>query len=83
MYPNPPTTISPHEHFARGAIGVAYKRFLGTHRSNDDEAAKRRFADVMTDGGTETFVGKARDDIVAILEDRKPTTYGFARTASL
>jgi hypothetical protein len=70
MYPRPTSTISPHEHFARGAIGVAYKRYLGIHRTDDTPEAITRFADVMTDGGTETFVGKGRDDIVQILGER-------------
>jgi hypothetical protein len=30
----------------------------------------QRFAEVMTDGGTETFIGKSRDDIVQILGER-------------
>ena len=70
MYPNPPTTLPPREHFARGAICVAYKRYLGTYRMGDTPEAIEQFAEVMTDGGTETFVGKSRDGIVAILGER-------------
>jgi hypothetical protein len=61
----------PFAHFARGAIGIAYKRYLGTHRSDDTDESTQQFADVMTEGGTETFVGKSRADIVRILGERK------------
>ena len=82
MYPSSTTTISPHEHFARGAIGVAYRRYLGTHRRDDTPEAIKLFADVMTDGGTETFVGKSRDDIVAILGERTSPTHVITRAVS-
>jgi hypothetical protein len=82
MYPSPSTTLSPHEHFARGAIGVAYKRYLGTHRTDDTAEAIQQFADVMTDGGTETFVGKSREDIVRILGDRTPAHHVMPRAIS-
>lgn len=82
MYPSPSTTLSPHEHFARGAIGVAYKRYLGTHRKDDTAESMQQFADVMTDGGIETFVGKSREDIVRILAERTSLPYAFAKAAS-
>lgn len=83
MYPSPSTTLSPHEHFARGAIGVAYKRYLGTHRQDDSAEAILQFAEVMTDGGTETFVGKSKDDIVRILGERTPASRVMPRAVSL
>jgi hypothetical protein len=70
MYPSPTTTLPPHEHFARSAICVAYKRYLGIHRRDDTVESMQRFAEVMTDGGTETFIGKSRDAIVQILGER-------------
>ena len=79
MYPSPSTTLSPHEHFARGAIGVAYKRYLGTHRRDDSAESMQQFAEVMTDRGTETFVGKSREDIVRILGERTPMPHVFAK----
>jgi hypothetical protein len=74
--------LSPHEHFARGAIGIAYKRYLGTHRSDDTAWAIQQFADVMTDGGLETFVGKSREDIVRILDERTPAHQVMPRAVS-
>jgi hypothetical protein len=82
MYPNPSTTLPPHEHFARGAIGVAYKRYLGTHRQDDTPESMQQFADVMSDRGTETFVGKSGEDIVRILADRPSVRPAFGRAAS-
>jgi len=83
MYPSPSTTLPPHEHFARGAIGVAYKRFLGMHRRDDNPESMQQFADVMTDGGTETFVGKSRADIVSILGERTLATRVIPKAVSL
>ena len=74
MYQRLASTMIPHEpfaHFARGAIGIAYKRYLGTYRRNDSDESILQFADVMTEGGTETFVGKSRGSIVRILGERK------------
>jgi hypothetical protein len=82
MYPRPTSTLSAHEQFARGAIGVAYKRYLGTHRVDDTRAAIEQFADVMTVDGTETFVGKSRADIVQILGERTAPSHSITRAAS-
>jgi hypothetical protein len=74
MYPHLASTLIPHEpfaHLARGAIGIAYRRYLGTYRRDDTDESIQQFADVMTDRGTETFVGKSREDIVRILGERK------------
>lgn len=64
------STLPPHDHFARDAICVAYLRYLGIHRSDDCAESMQRFAEVMSDGGTETFMGKCRTEIVEILWDR-------------
>jgi hypothetical protein len=82
MYPRPTSTLSPHEQFVRGVIGVAYKRYLGTHRRDDTPEAIEQFADTMTVDGTETFVGKSRADIVQILAERTSATPGITKAAS-
>ena len=77
MYQRLASTMIPHEpfaHFARGAIGIAYKRYLGTYRRDDTDESILQFADVMTEGGTETFVGKSRGDIVRMLGERTSPT---------
>lgn len=74
MYQRPASTMTPQEpfaHFAGGAIGIAYKRYLGTYRKDDTDESTQQFADVMTEGGTETFIGKSRGGIVRILGERK------------
>ena len=77
MYQRPASTMVPQQpfaHFARGAIGIAYKRYLGTYRRDDTDESTQQFANVMTEGGTETFIGKSRGDIVRILGERKSPT---------
>jgi hypothetical protein len=69
-YMRPTSTLPAHDHFARDAICVAYKRYLGIHRRDDTEESMQRFAEVMSADGTESFMGKSRTEIVQILKER-------------
>ena len=69
----PTITLLPHDHFARDAICVACKRYLGMHRRDDSADSMQRFAEVMSDGGTETFMGKSKTEVVEILRHRALT----------